>query len=98
MADSDRFDEGAERSVHERASQAQGDAERVEQTAKSAPSSDRFADNPTASYLEAISNAMKAGDMEAAVVLLTKLATFDPDAAQAVMDLVETLKELTGGK
>lgn len=56
----------------------------------------RFEDNPTAAYLEAISNAMKAGDMPAAADLVEKLATFDPKAAEAIMDLVSALKELTG--
>lgn len=58
--------------------------------------SNRFEDNPTAVYLEAISNAIKAGDMQAAADLTEKLATFDPEAAQALVDFVGVVKRITG--
>lgn len=54
-------------------------------------------DNPTAMYLEAISNALKAGDMKAAADMLEKLATFDPEAAEAVVGMVKTLSEIAKG-
>jgi len=56
---------------------------------------ERFEDNPTAMYLEAIANAMKAGDLRAAADLMEKLATFDPEAAEALTNLIKTLAELT---
>lgn len=54
----------------------------------------RFEDNPTAMYLEAIANALKAGDMKAAADMTEKLATFDPEAAQALLDMVAVAAEL----
>lgn len=58
---------------------------------------DRFEDSPTAVYLEAIANALKAGDMQAAADMTKKLATFDPEAAQALLDFVSIAKELADG-